>query len=86
VRAIATSVERPEWVTDAIRELRRTAAAIDAQRAALTRVAYLITGNSASNAELADANHDLDHAWRHVTSARRALQMTWPTEGPEEES
>jgi hypothetical protein len=79
-----TKVERPAWVADAMRELRRIERAIDAQRDSLTIVAFSLTANDAKGAgDLADANHDLEHAWHHIGSLRRSLAMIWPTEHSE---
>jgi hypothetical protein len=77
---VVVKPERPEWVSAAISELRRVASAIDAQQAALTNVAFALSRNGATTEEISDALHDLSHAWRHVTAARRALVMVWPAE------
>jgi hypothetical protein len=73
--------ERPAWVDSSISELRRLERAIDSHRELLTQIAFALTAQGVKGAEgLADANHDLEHAWKHIGSLRRSLAMVWPSE------
>ena len=78
---IARITSRPPWVRDAIFELRAEADAIEHRRARLEEIAISMKAGGADTSELVDANHELEHAWRHLTAARRALVMVWPEEG-----
>ena len=69
---------RPPWVPAAITELRDIAAGLQETRDKLAEIALLMTEGRANTTELADSAHDLEHAERHLTAARRSLEMTWP--------
>jgi ABC-type transporter Mla subunit MlaD len=77
--------ERPAWVTNAIQVLLSAADALDKHRDATRDLAIVLRSAGVDTSELDDAAHDLQHAWRHVAAARRALVMTWPVEAEKEE-
>jgi len=81
-RVVEMPKTRPAWVRAAITELMELAAEIESHRGILSGVALQMKSGGADTTELADASHDLDHAWRHITAARRVLDMTWPEEPP----
>jgi len=69
---------RPPAVTGAIAELMDLALELDSRRTKLTEIALGLKDLGADTTAIADASHDLEHAWRHLTSMRRALVMAWP--------
>lgn len=74
---------RPPTVTAAITELMELAADIESRRQTLTGIALGLRQLGADTTAIADASHDLEHAWRHLTSVRRALVMAWPSDEDE---
>jgi hypothetical protein len=72
--------QRPVWVRDAMSRLGAIAADVESQRHQLAEIALDLKSNGADTSEIADASHDLEHSWRHLTSTRRALAMSWPEE------
>jgi hypothetical protein len=82
---IMKAASRPPWVRDAIFELMAEASAIEGHRVRLADIAMKMKMNGADTSELVDAAHEIDHAWRHLTAARRALVMTWPSFQPEDD-
>jgi hypothetical protein len=71
---------RPPKIAAMIAKLLDLAATTDRSRDALTLLAIDARELGVDTSEFVGANHDLEHAWRHVTAARRALRMAWPTE------
>jgi hypothetical protein len=69
---------RPRWVRDAMVRLGELAADVESRRSELERIALELKSNGADTTEIADASHDLEHSWRHLTSQRRGLAMAWP--------
>jgi hypothetical protein len=69
---------RPPQVNAAITELMELAVEIESRRSTLTEIALALKELGADTTAIADASHDLEHAWRHLTSVRRALVMAWP--------
>lgn len=71
---------RPVWVRDAMFRLGAMAAELESRRQQLAEIALDLKSNGADTTEIADASHDLEHSWRHLTATRRALAMSWPDE------
>lgn len=72
---------RPEEVQQTIDGLAHIASSLELIRAEIGMTAIAMSKIGASQdalSDLADAAHDADHTWRHVTAARRGLVMSWP--------
>jgi hypothetical protein len=76
---------RPVPVRQAIAQLGLVASQLDATTRAVTDVAVGMRALGIDTSELASAGHELEHAWSHITKARRAIRMAWPAEGDPDE-
>lgn len=80
--AVVPHDARPQWVTDAIRELTAITEGIVSAQDKVQKLALQLAPYATvlTTSDLTEAHHDLDHAFSHITSVRRGLRMSWPNE------
>jgi hypothetical protein len=79
---IAASPARPTWVDHLLEDLTDIEREIVAVQECVLAAGVQLRERGAMRLadDLNQAYHDSEHLWQHVTSARRALRMSWPDE------